>query len=155
MSSRIHYAKVVDTDVFFVLVVNYVALYIKLNILIELARISLVASEIKLALYVCKVGAFYLAEKFVVFVKCRYDVVRLRTARASDVELAAKHIGKLLETEYLALVPAQECEEDGLYIYKVIVEDCEEYIEPIEDDKEFEEISETFEDRLSEVYDFE
>ena len=58
-------------------------------------------------------------------------------------------------TEYLALVPAVECEEDGLYIYKVIVEDGEEYIEPIEDDKEFEEISETFEDRLSEVYAFE
>lgn len=58
-------------------------------------------------------------------------------------------------TEYLALVPAVECEEDGLYIYKVIVEDGEEYIEPIEDDKEFEEISETFEDRLSEIYDFE
>ena len=58
-------------------------------------------------------------------------------------------------TEYLALVPAVESEEDGLYIYKVIVEDGDEYIEPIEDDKEFEEISETFEDRLSEVYDFE
>ena len=58
-------------------------------------------------------------------------------------------------TEYLALVPAVESEEDGLYIYKVIVEDGDEYIEPIEDDKEFEEISETFEDRLSEIYDFE
>ena len=58
-------------------------------------------------------------------------------------------------TEYLALVPAVESEEDGLYIYKVIVEDGDEYIEPIEDDKEFEEISETFEDRLSEAYDFE
>ena len=58
-------------------------------------------------------------------------------------------------TEYLARVPAVESEEDGLYIYKVIVEDGDEYIEPIEDDKEFEEISETFEDRLSEVYDFE
>ena len=58
-------------------------------------------------------------------------------------------------TEYLALVPAVESDEDGLYIYKVIVEDGDEYIEPIEDDKEFEEISETFEDRLSEIYDFE
>ena len=58
-------------------------------------------------------------------------------------------------TEYLALVPAVESDEDGLYIYKVIVEDGDEFIEPIEDDKEFEEISETFEDRLSEVYDFE
>ena len=55
-------------------------------------------------------------------------------------------------TEYLALVPAQESKEDGLYIYKVIKEDGEEYIEPIEDDKEFEEISETLEDRLSELY---
>ena len=57
-------------------------------------------------------------------------------------------------TEYLALVPAVESEEDGLYIYKVIVEDGDEYIEPIEDDKEFEEISEPFEDRLSEIYEF-
>ncbi len=57
-------------------------------------------------------------------------------------------------TEYLALVPAQESEEDGLYIYKVIKEGEEEFIEPIEDDKEFEEISETFEDRLSEFYNF-
>ena len=46
-------------------------------------------------------------------------------------------------------------EEDGLYIYRVFVEDGEEYIEPIEDDKEFEEVSEIFEDRLSEIYDFE
>ena len=59
------------------------------------------------------------------------------------------------ETEYLAIVPAVECEEDGLYIYRVFVEDGEEYIEPIEDDKEFEEVSEIFEDRLSEIYDFE
>ena len=56
------------------------------------------------------------------------------------------------ETEYLALVPAVECEDAGLYIYRVFVEDGEEYIEPIEDDKEFEEVSEIFEDRLSEVY---
>ena len=59
------------------------------------------------------------------------------------------------ETEYLAIVPAVECEEDGLYIYRGFVEDGEEYIEPIEDDKEFEEVSEIFEDRLSEIYDFE
>ncbi|MBQ2900045.1 MAG: DUF1292 domain-containing protein [Oscillospiraceae bacterium] len=58
-------------------------------------------------------------------------------------------------TEYLALVPAQESEDDGLYIYKVIREGEEEFIEPIEDDKEFEEISEAFEDRLSEIYDSE
>ena len=58
-------------------------------------------------------------------------------------------------TEYLALVPAQESEDDGLYIYKVIKEGEEEFIEPIEDDKEFEEISEAFEDRLSELYDSE
>ena len=56
------------------------------------------------------------------------------------------------ETEYLALVPADECEDDGLYIYKLIKEGEEEFIEPIEDDNEFEKISEIFEDRLSEVY---
>ena len=59
------------------------------------------------------------------------------------------------ETKYLALVPAVECEDDGLYIYKLIEEGEEEFIEPIEDDDEFEKISEIFEDRLSEIYDFE
>ena len=58
---------------------------------------------------------------------------------------------KMLKTQILLINKLKI----NVYIYKVIKEDGEEYIEPIEDDKEFEEISETFEDRLSELYDSE
>jgi uncharacterized protein YrzB (UPF0473 family) len=81
------------------------------------------------------------------------EIITLTDEEGNEHELLIVDKIVVNETEYLALVPAQECEDDGLYIYKVIVEDGEEYIEPIEDDKEFEEISETFEDRLSEAYD--
>ena len=62
--------------------------------------------------------------------------------------------------EYFALIPTETAEnidsDDGeLVILKVVEENGEEFLEPIEDDEEFEEISETFEDRLSEIYDFE
>ena len=84
-----------------------------------------------------------------------YEILTLTDEEGNEHELLIVDSMTVNGIEYLALVPAVECEDDGLYIYKVIVEDGEEYIEPIEDDKEFEEISETFEDRLSEAYDFE
>ena len=47
-------------------------------------------------------------------------------------------------------------DDDGqLVILKVVEEDGAEFLEPIEDDEEFEEISEIFIDRLEELYDFE
>lgn len=62
--------------------------------------------------------------------------------------------------EYFALIPTETPEnladDDGeLVILKVVVDDNgEEFLEPIEDDDEFEEISEIFIDRLEELYDF-
>ena len=63
--------------------------------------------------------------------------------------------------KYVALLPVyDEAEEilddDGeLIILKVCEEDGETYLEPIEDDNEFNEIGKIFEERLSEFYDFE
>ena len=69
-----------------------------------------------------------------------------------------------IETEngkYVALLPFSESEEEisdednELIILKVIEENDEFYLEPIEDDKEFNEIGEIFEERLSEMFIFE
>lgn len=59
--------------------------------------------------------------------------------------------------KYAALLPVpeddEELEEDGeLIILKVIEENEDIYLEPIEDDKEFNEIGEIFEERLSEMF---
>lgn len=68
-----------------------------------------------------------------------------------------------VETEsgkYVALIPVDD-EGDGdedsgeLIILKVIEEDDEFYLEPIEDEKEFDEIGEIFQERLSEFFEFE
>ncbi len=62
--------------------------------------------------------------------------------------------------KYVALLPVyDEAEEiiddDGeLIILKVCEEDGETYLEPIEDDNEFNEIGKIFEERLSELFDF-
>ncbi len=62
--------------------------------------------------------------------------------------------------KYVALLPVyDEAEEilddDGeLIILKVCEEDGETYLEPIEDDNEFIEIGKIFEERLSELFEF-
>lgn len=62
--------------------------------------------------------------------------------------------------KYVALLPVyDEAEEilddDGeLIILKVCEEDGETYLEPIEDDNEFNEIGKIFQERLSELFDF-
>ncbi|MBE6803945.1 MAG: DUF1292 domain-containing protein [Clostridia bacterium] len=62
--------------------------------------------------------------------------------------------------KYVALLPVyDEAEEilddDGeLIILKVCEEDGETYLEPIEDDNEFNEIGKIFEERLSELFEF-
>ena len=63
------------------------------------------------------------------------------------------------DNEYFALVPTETADnldtDDGeLVILKVVEDDGEEFLEPIEDDDEFNEISEIFMDRLEEYYDF-
>lgn len=63
------------------------------------------------------------------------------------------------DARYVALTPyydetAEILDDDGeLIILKVIEEDGETYLEPIEDEAEFDEIGEIFEKRLSELYD--
>ena len=62
--------------------------------------------------------------------------------------------------EYFALIPTETADnidsDDGeLVILKVVEENGEEFLEPIEDDDEYNEISEIFIDRLEELYEFE
>ncbi len=62
---------------------------------------------------------------------------------------------------YVALLaspenPEEALEDDGnLIIMRIVTEDDEEILELIEDDDEFDEISDVFMDRLSDLYDFE
>ena len=57
--------------------------------------------------------------------------------------------------KYIALIPADEEEEEGeLIILEVIEEKDANYLEPINDDNLFDEISEIFIERLSETFDF-
>ncbi len=63
--------------------------------------------------------------------------------------------------KYVALLPVYDdaeeiIDDDGeLIILKVCEEDGETYLEPIEDDNEFNEIGKIFEERLSELFSFE
>lgn len=62
---------------------------------------------------------------------------------------------------YVALIPAYDnsteiIEDDGeLIILKVIEENGEEFLSPIEDSDEFDEIGQIFEERLSDMFDIE
>ena len=62
--------------------------------------------------------------------------------------------------KYVALLPVydeaeESIDDDGeLIILKVCEEDGETYLEPIEDDNEFNEVGKIFEERLSELFSF-
>lgn len=62
---------------------------------------------------------------------------------------------------YVALLPLPETpdkiteEDNELIILKVMEESGETYLCPIEDDEEFNEVGQAFEERLSEMFDFE
>ena len=64
------------------------------------------------------------------------------------------------EKRYIAIVPyyedaAEMLQDDGeLIILRVEEKDGDNFLEPIEDEDEFEEISSAFEESLSEFYDF-
>lgn len=64
------------------------------------------------------------------------------------------------EGRYVALTPvyddpAEAVADDGeLIVLKVVEENGEDLLVPIEDDDEFDEIAEIFEERLAEMYDF-
>ena len=65
-----------------------------------------------------------------------------------------------IETEdgrFVALLPLDESDDDEdseLIVLQVREDGDETWLEPIEDDKVFEDVAEFFEDRLSEQYDF-
>lgn len=65
------------------------------------------------------------------------------------------------DSRYVALLPVYDdpddiVDDDGeLIILKVTEENGEEILEPIDDDKEFDEIAEIFEERLSDLYEIE
>ena len=65
-----------------------------------------------------------------------------------------------IETEdgrFVALLPLDESDDDEdseLIVLQVREDGDETWLEPIEDDKVFEDVAEIFEDRLSEQYDF-
>ncbi|MBR0541792.1 MAG: DUF1292 domain-containing protein [Clostridia bacterium] len=64
------------------------------------------------------------------------------------------------DARYVALTPVYDeaqdiLDDDGeLIILRVVEEDGETYLEPIEDDAEFDEVGKIFEDRLKEAFDF-
>ena len=64
------------------------------------------------------------------------------------------------DARYVALTPVYDeaqdiLDDDGeLIILRVVEEDGETYLEPIEDDDEFDEIGKIFEDRLREAFEF-
>ena len=62
--------------------------------------------------------------------------------------------------EYYALIPVEtpenlDSDTGELVILKVVEENGEEFLDEIEDDEEYESISEAFMDRLEDIYDFE
>ena len=85
------------------------------------------------------------------------DIVTLVDENGNENEFEIVDSLVTENNEYFALIPTETAEnldsDDGeLLILKVVEEDGAEFLEPIEDDDEFEKISEIFEDRLSEVY---
>ena len=64
------------------------------------------------------------------------------------------------DKRYIAMIPVFEGGEDvlddsgELIILRVVEENGESYLEPIEDEDEFDEIGRIFEDRLSDVFEF-
>lgn len=66
---------------------------------------------------------------------------------------SAEYNGK----EYVAVIPLSECDEesDELIILKVAQSDGEQFLESIDDEKEFDDVGNFFVERLKEEFDFE
>ena len=88
------------------------------------------------------------------------DIVTLVDENGKETEFEIVDSLVTENNEYFALIPTETAEnvdsDDGeLVILKVVEENGEEFLEPIEDDDEYNEISEIFIDRLEELYEFE
>ena len=94
-----------------------------------------------------------------------YDILTLISDDDEEYHFELLDRGELDGAEYVALVPV-EGDEDGvsgddddevseLVFMKAVVEGSEEFLESIEDDEEYERVSEYFTERLSELFDIE
>ena len=88
------------------------------------------------------------------------DIVTLVDENGKETEFEIVDSLVTDNNEYFALIPTETAEnlseDDGeLVILKVVEENGEEFLEPIEDDDEYESIAEIFMERLEDLYDFE
>ena len=88
------------------------------------------------------------------------DIVTLVDENGKETEFEIVDSLVTDNNEYFALIPTETAEnlseDDGeLVILKVVEENGEEFLEPIEDDQEYESIAEIFMERLEDLYDFE
>jgi uncharacterized protein YrzB (UPF0473 family) len=89
------------------------------------------------------------------------DLITLTDEEGVDHEFELIDTLEFSDSTYVALIaspedPSEYLEDDGnLVIMRIVDEDGEEVLELIEDDDEFETVSEMFMDRLSDLYDFE
>ena len=88
------------------------------------------------------------------------DIVSVEDENGVQHQLEVLDAIETDEGRYVALAayyedPAEAVADDGeLIVLKVVTEDGEDLLVPIEDDDEFDEIAEIFEERLAEMYDF-
>ena len=87
------------------------------------------------------------------------DIVTLVDENGKETEFEIVDSLVTDNNEYFALIPTETAEnlseDDGeLVILKVVEENGEEFLEPIEDDEEYESIAEIFMERLEDLYDF-
>ena len=88
------------------------------------------------------------------------DIVTLVDENGKETEFEIVDSLVTDNNEYFALIPTETAEnlseDDGeLVILKVVEENGEEFLEPIEDDEEYESIAEILMERLEDLYDFE
>ena len=88
------------------------------------------------------------------------DIVTLVDENGKETEFEIVDSLVTENNEYFALIPTETAEnlaEDAgeLLILKVVEDDGAEFLEPIEDDDEYEEIAGIFMERLEDLYDFE
>ena len=98
-------------------------------------------------------------------VELSYDVLTLVSDDGDEYQFEMLDRGEIGGGEYVALMPLDDSEDDTdeqneeaegeLVFMKAVREDDEEFLESIEDDDEYERVSDYFTERLSEFFDIE
>ena len=89
------------------------------------------------------------------------DILTLVDEDGHEHEFEIADIMEFEDNRYMALIPCAEKPEDvledsgELVVLKVVVENEEEFLEPIEDEEEFGRVSDQFMERHEGVYEFE